>query len=64
MRRDYPAAQLDTAVRTAAHYGLYDLDRLERMILRQVATDFFVLPADRDTAIADLTTDPEVGDEG
>jgi hypothetical protein len=64
MRRDYPAAQLDTAVRTAAHYGLYDLDRLERMILRQVATDFFVLPADRDTAIADVTSDSEDGDEG
>ena len=64
MRRDYPAAQLETAVRTAAHYGLYDLDRLERMILRQVATDFFVLPADRDTAIADLTTEPGDSDEG
>jgi transposase len=66
MRRDYPAAQLETAVRTAAHYGLYDLDRLERMILKQVATDFFVLPADRDDVIAgiDDTSDPEDRDEG
>jgi hypothetical protein len=30
-------------VREAARYGLYDLDRLERMILRRVARDYFVL---------------------
>jgi transposase len=47
MCRDYPPAQLATAIGTAAHYGLYDLDRLERMILKQVATDFFVLPVER-----------------
>lgn len=65
MRRDYPTAQLEIAVRTAAHYGLYDLDRLERMILRQVATDFFVLPADRDDAITEVDDIvPEHGDEG
>src|SRR6187401_2715047 len=28
MRRDYPAAPLIAAIKTAAHYGLYDLDRL------------------------------------
>jgi hypothetical protein len=48
MRRDYPAAPLAAAVETAAHYGLYDLDRLERMILRNVATAYFVVPADRE----------------
>ena len=31
------------AVREAAQYGLYDLDRLERMILRRVARDYFLL---------------------
>jgi hypothetical protein len=31
------------AVRDAAQYGLYDLDRLERMILRRVARDYFLL---------------------
>jgi transposase len=48
MRRDYPAAPLHAAIRTATHYGLYDLDRLERMILRNVATAYFIVPADRD----------------
>ena len=31
------------AVGEAARYGLYDLDRLERMILRRVARDYFLL---------------------
>jgi len=30
-------------VREAARYGLYDLDRLERMILRRVAHEYFLL---------------------
>ena len=41
--RDYPRAPLLAAVKEAAHYGLYDLDRLERMILRRIASDYFVL---------------------
>jgi hypothetical protein len=64
MRRDYPAAQLAAAIHTAAHYGLYDLDRLERMILKQVATDFFVLPVVRDESIADAPSNPDDADEG
>jgi hypothetical protein len=48
MRRDYPGVPLSAAIETATHYGLYDLDRLERMILRNVATAYFVVPADRD----------------
>ena len=36
------------AVREAAQYGLYDLDRLERMILRRVARDYFLLDIDHD----------------
>ena len=31
------------AVQEAARYGLYDLDRVERMILRRVARDYFLL---------------------
>ena len=58
MRRDYPTAPLITAIETATHYGLYDLDRLERMILRNVATAYFVLPADRDAPAS------ESSDEG
>jgi len=41
--RDYPRQPLVEAVQEAAHYGLYDLDRLERMILRRVAQDYFLL---------------------
>lgn len=41
--REYPRGPLVAAVREAAQYGLYDLDRLERMILRRVTRDYFVL---------------------
>jgi transposase len=41
--REYPREPLLGAVRDAAHYGLYDLDRLERMILRRVAREYFLL---------------------
>jgi transposase len=56
LRLDYPAAPLAAAIEAAAHYGLYDLDRLERMILRNIATAYFVVPDERN--------DPEPGDEG
>jgi transposase len=42
--RDYPQAPLMTAIGRAEQYGLFDLDRLERMVLKQIATDYFVLP--------------------
>ena len=41
--RDYPREPLLAAVQEAARYGLYDLDRLERMILRRVAREYFLL---------------------
>jgi len=41
--REYPQEPLLGAVREAARYGLYDLDRLERMILRRVAREYFLL---------------------
>jgi hypothetical protein len=44
--REYPREPLLAAVRQAARYGLYDLDRVERMILRQVARDYFLLNND------------------
>jgi hypothetical protein len=43
MVREYPREPFLSAVTEAAHYGLYDLDRLERMILRRVASDYFRL---------------------
>jgi DNA replication protein DnaC len=42
--REYPREPLLAAVREAARYGLYDLDRLERMILRRVAREYFCSP--------------------
>ena len=44
--REYPRQPLLGAVEEAAQYGLYDLDRLERMILRRVARDYFLLSED------------------
>ncbi len=46
--REYPRESFLAAVQEAARYGLYDLDRLERMILRRVARDYFLL-LDTDT---------------
>jgi transposase len=43
MLREYPREPVLAAVEEASHYGLYDLDRLERMILRRIAHDFFLL---------------------
>lgn len=41
--REYPREPLVGAVSEAARYGLYDLDRLERMILRRVTREYFLL---------------------
>jgi hypothetical protein len=41
MLRDYPRPSFLEAIRAATHYGLYDLDRVEGMILRNVQRDFF-----------------------
>jgi len=41
--REYPRPPVLSAVSEAARYGLYDLDRLERMILRRIARDYFLL---------------------
>jgi transposase len=41
--REYPREPLVGAVGEAARYGLYDLDRLERMILRRVTSEYFRL---------------------
>jgi hypothetical protein len=46
--REYPREPLVGAVREAARYGLYDLDRLERMILRRVTREYFLLDPGRE----------------
>jgi hypothetical protein len=44
MVKDYPREPLFAAVRIATHYGLDDMDRLESLVLRHIAGDFFPLP--------------------
>jgi len=46
--REYPREPLLGAVGEAARYGLYDLDRLERMILRRVSREYFLLDGGSD----------------
>jgi transposase len=53
---EYPRDALAAALAEALHYGMADLERLERMVLRRIAKDFFVLPRHADT-------DPETDDE-
>ena len=46
--REYPREPLLGAVREATRYGLYDLERLERMILRRVTREYFLLDRGED----------------
>ena len=43
LQRTYPREPFLAAVAQALRYGLFDLSRLERLILEQVAGDFFDL---------------------
>ncbi len=43
MAQDYPREIFLEAVQSAAQYGLYDLQRVEAMILRKLARDYFQL---------------------
>jgi hypothetical protein len=46
MRRTYPRQAFLAAIETALQYGLYDLHRLEHLILQRVAGDFFHIDPD------------------
>jgi len=48
LKRTYPAGPFIAAVEQALHYGLFDLGRLEALILKHVAGDFFALNAGED----------------
>jgi hypothetical protein len=48
MVNEYPREPLVSAVRTAHEYGLYDLERLERLVLRRIGRDYFNLTGDDD----------------
>jgi hypothetical protein len=46
LKRTYPAEPFLAAIEQALRYGLFDLARLERLILERVAGDFFDLEED------------------
>lgn len=52
MQRTYPREPFLAGVEQAAHYGMYDLGRLERLVLEEVAGNFFALAGDDDDDIA------------
>ena len=49
MLREYPRPSFLEAIRVADHYGLFDLDRLDSMVLRNIKRDFFNTPANEAT---------------
>jgi hypothetical protein len=53
---DYPTSALRKAVETALEYGLTDLERIERMVLKTVASQFFRIP--------EIDDDPEGEENG
>jgi transposase len=60
MAREYPREPLLAAIQTAAQYGLYDLRRLERMVLRGIAATYFQLPL-ADPAPGEPDDEPTAG---
>ena len=44
MLQEYPRAAFLAALEAAEHYRLFDLDRLERMVLKRIAEEYFVTP--------------------
>jgi hypothetical protein len=48
MVKEYPREAVLGAVEEAGHYGLYEVDRLERMILKRVARDYFRMEESQD----------------
>ena len=45
---DYPEDALKGAVAVALEHGLIDVRRIEQIVLRQIAGEFFRLPTDAD----------------
>jgi hypothetical protein len=54
MVRDYPREALLKAVDEALAYGMFDLTRLDAMVLRNVRQDYFVM-ADENPALEEET---------
>ena len=48
LKRTYPMEAFEKAILEALRYGLYDLSRLEQMILSYVQGDFFTIDEDQE----------------
>lgn len=48
LKQTYPHEAFIAAIKRAHDYGLYDMDRLEALILKHIAGDFFNLPMDEE----------------
>lgn len=48
MIKEYPQDSLCKAIETALHYRMFDLHRLEKMVLRNIAGDYFKLEFDQE----------------
>ena len=48
LKRTYPSAPFLAAIEQALQFGLFDLGRVEKLILKQVIGDFFTLDAEAD----------------
>ena len=47
--QQHPLKPFLDAVKTASDFGLYDIERLERMVLRNIASEYFIAPLDKRT---------------
>ena len=48
LKRTYPSGPFLAAIEQALQFGLFDLGRLEKLILKRVIGDFFTLDAEAD----------------
>lgn len=55
---DYPAAPLQSALAVALQHGLFELERIETLVLRHVAGDYFRLPTGDDLDPPEPFLDP------
>jgi hypothetical protein len=46
MAREYPREPFAAALAEASRYGLYDMTRIEKMILQRIRTDYFRIEGD------------------
>lgn len=61
MVREYPRQPLLDAIAEADRFGLYDLDRVERMVLRKIGNDYFLLPQFSDEPHTKIEDDDDEG---